>query len=616
MSALPKKARARSIPPILFLAGVPFIQQCAAPQSNQGTPTEQILDAARAGDTERVGKLLEADPELLSATDGDGMTALHHAVLGGHAELAEALLDRGAEIESVDTQNRTPLHHAANEGDPATVALLLARGANVTAREFRGRTPLFLATNWGRDLEVVERLIAAGADVNDRTPGGEEVLFSTLYYGRPEIVDALLAAGARLPEDDEYVLRAAYLAASNGFEGVFQLATEEGTARGLHWWENVPMHAAARGGSVPIGEALLALGLPVGEKNMYGITPLHIAAEQGRLAFVEFLVGNGASMEEPSVMGLTAVHFARENGHGSVAARLLALGATEAPPVFPELRGPWLGQPEPRGAPERFAVGIVSGHSFDSEHSPAAFSPDGTEVYWTQAFRGPISYSRLEGGRWTAPAPAPFLSEHGEGEPFFSPDGRRMYFLSMRPLAQGVEPGKENIWYVDRDGEGWSEAKPVDAAVNDFDHHWLFSVSEAGTLYFSSIREEGYGNRDLYRSRMVNGIHQPPENVGSVINSDGMEHTPFIAPDESYLIFASTGHGEHAGMFHFLISYRLPDGGWSPPEALDPITDPVNDPLCPIITHDGAFMFFIGSGDVWWTGADFIEEMRPASQDR
>jgi hypothetical protein len=482
------------------------------------------------------------------------------------------------------------------------------------AREFRGRTPLFLAVNWGGSRDVVDLLIAAGADVNDRTESGEEILFSTLFYGMPEIIEALLAAGARLPEDDPSLIRATYLSASNGFDGVFRMAAEEAGTRGLSWWDEVPMHAAARGGSVLIGEALLESGVAVDEKNIYGITPLHIAAEHGRLAFVDFLIRSGASLVETSVMGLTALHFALENGHRSVADRILALGAPDEAPVFPELRGPYLGQPEPGDEPVRFALGIVSGHGFNSEHSPAAFSPDGTEVYWTQAFRGPISYSRLEGGRWTAPRPAPFVSEHGDGEPIFSPDGQRLYFLSMRPLDPSGEPGKENIWYVERGGSGWSEPAPVDAVVNEFNHHWLFSLSGDGTLYFSSVREEGLGGRDIFRSRRVGGTHQPPENLGPVINTDGNEHTPFIAPDGSYLIFASTSHGTHEGMFHFLISFRGPGGGWSTPMALDHITAPVHDPLCPIITADGRFMFFIGSGDIWWTQAHFVEEMRVAGQ--
>jgi ankyrin repeat protein len=576
----------------------------------QSDSARWIMEAARAGDSARVVTLLEASPELLSVKDGDGMTPLHHAVVGGHTELARLLLDRGADVSATDAQGQTPLHLAAYGGDAASTALLLARGAEVMARALRGRTPLFMAVNWGKNLEVVRRLIAAGADVNDHPEGGEEILSSTLFYGKPEIIDALLAAGARLPDDDASLGRAAFLSASNGFDGVFRMATEKLEDRGIPWWRYVPMHAAARGGSVVIGQALLDRGVSVDTKNMYGITPLHIAAENGRLAFAEFLVRNGASLDETSVMGMTAFHFARENGHDSVATRLQALGALTAPAVIPELRGPWLGQREPGDSAVRFALGIVSDHDFDSEHSPAAFSPDGLEAYWTKKFRGPILFSRLEDGRWTAPRPAPFMSEYGDGEPIFSPDGRRLYFLSMRPLEPGAEPGKENIWYVEREGDRWSAPRPVDAVVNAFAHHWLFSISDSGTLYFSSVHEGGLGEHDIYRSRRVNGVYQPPENLGPVINSEAIEHTPFIAPDESYLIFASSGHGPHEGWFHFLISYREPDGGWSQPIALDRVTAPVNDPLCPLITADGKFMFFIGSGDIWWTRADFIQEVR------
>jgi len=594
---------------ILFAVGASLL----AVACSSGEPAQDdIIEASRSGDLESVQALVSADPALLDTRDADGMTPLHWAIFRERHQVAAFLLEQGADFEAVDAENRTPLHHAAFGGDPSSVELLLASGADVMALEFRGRSPLFLATNWGNDLNVVEQLIAAGGDVNHVTRSGESVLLSTLYYGRPEIVTALVEAGARFPENDEQLGLVVFLAASNGFEDVFDVAVEELESRGIEWSNRVPLHAVARGGSVAIGERVLAAGRVINEENHYGITPLQIAAENGRLAFTEFLIRNGADLESSSIMGMTALHFARENGHDSVAASLLAAGATDAPAVFPELRGPYMGQPEPAGdTAEVFALGIVSGHSFENEHSPTAFSPDGTEAYWTQAFRGPINVSRLENGLWTRPEPAPFLSEHGEGEPIFSPDGQRLYFLSMRPIEPGAEPGKENIWYLEREGTGWSEPSPVSRAVNDFEQHWLHSVSEEGTLYFSSIREDGFGGRDLYRSAMVDGEHQTPENLGPVVNTETNEHTPFIAPDESYLIFASSAHGLPEGHgFHLVISYRQEDGGWSEPRSLAHVTAPARDPLCPMVTANGRFMFFIGSGDVWWTRAEFIEEMR------
>ena len=112
--------------------------------------------------------------------------------------------------------------------------------------------------------------------------------------------------------------------------------------------------------------------------------------------------------------------------------------------------------------------------------------------------------------RVTAPRPAPFNSRWGDGEPNFSPDGKRLHFLSVRPLEPGGREDKENIWYVERAGAGWSAAKPVSGVVNAFDHHWLFSVASDGPLYLSSVREGGIGGREVYVSRCVGGIHRRP----------------------------------------------------------------------------------------------------------
>ena len=561
----------------------------------------------------RVTSLLTADSDLMGSRDGDGRTPLHHSVRGGHLVVTELLLEGGADVGARDAEERTPLHDAADAGDPDAARILLAHGSDVMAREFRGRTPLYLACNWGDNLEVVRILVEAGADVNDRTPTrGEEILFSTLFYGPQEIIDYLLDSGARLPDDERSIVRAVYISASNGRERVFGMAVDLAEDRGLDWWEDVSMHAAARGGSVSIASALLAMGGEPDGKNVYGVTPLHIAAEHGRLDFVDFLLDRGAQIEEPTRSGLAALHFAAENGHQEVVSRLIARGAARASRVFPELRGAYLGEPEPEGEPRRFALGIVSGHGYNSEHSPAVFSPDGAEVFWTEAFRGPMLGMRLESGLWSAPEPAPFNSEFGDGEPFFSPDGERLYFLSLRPLEHGGDSGKENIWYVERGDEGWTEPQPVSPVVNAFDHHWLVSVSAEGTLYFSSVREGGEGGGDIYRSRMVDGEHQQPENLGPVVNTAGSELTPYIAPDESYLIFASTGHPGAEGDFQFYLSYRNPDGTWLPPLSLAEEMGPISQPLWPSITPDGRFMFFIGEGDIWWMSAEFIERLRPA----
>lgn len=581
------------------------------------------MDGIRAASIRRASPLLRRASGIAlallytapAATSGQtpGAEAIRHAVAAGDSARVVALLDaHPALLESRDPTGWTPLQEAAYRGNAAMVRLLLSRGAHVEARENGGRTALIWATGWGDDLETARLLLDAGADVNVSTPMGESVLMSTLMFGSEQMVDLLLDRGARLPTAPSQVGKAIYLSASNGLDRPFGLAVAEAERQGMPWRQIVSLHQVARGGSLAIAKRLMEGGADVNATEIHGSTPLQIAAENGHVELVEWLVRNGASLDAATPSGMRALDLARAAGHDDVADRLLALGASSAPRVFPELRGPYLGQAEPTDGPAMFAPGIVSLNLYYNEHSPVVVSPDGTEMYWGLPYREPIMRSRLVDGRWSAPEPAPFNSSYTDGEAIFSPDGQRIYFLSTRPLTPGGDTDTEHVWFVDREGHEWSEPHPASAAVNAFSHHWLISVTRDGTLYFSASAEGGFGDKDIYRAPMVDGVHQTPENVGPVINTAGTDHTPFIAPDESYLIFASRGHAPADGRFHLYISYRDPDGGWLPPQILDSVTRSLFEPLCPAVTPDGRFMFFVASGDIWWVKADFIEAMRPA----
>jgi len=50
------------------------------------------------------------------------------AACGGHVELANLLIERGANLEEVNDEGYTPLMEAAREGHEEMVALLLAHG--------------------------------------------------------------------------------------------------------------------------------------------------------------------------------------------------------------------------------------------------------------------------------------------------------------------------------------------------------------------------------------------------------------------------------------------------------------------------------------------------------
>jgi len=219
---------------------------------------------------------------------------------------------------------------------------------------------------------------------------------------------------------------------------------------------------------------------------------------------------------------------------------------------------------------------------------------------------GGILMSERKNGRWTAPRFTSFTGDEEGDVPFFSSDGKRVYFMSMMATPDNPKSERERIWYVDRTEEGWSDPKLVDAAVNDYPHHWQISVDADHTIYFSSGVPEGYGEGDIYRSKLVDGKWQKPQNLGPPVNTDKEEAMPFIAPDGSYLLFSRT--------YDLYISYRKEDGGWTEPVNLGkPINSPGID-ICPMVTPDGKYMFFLsqrgGESHIWWVDAGFIKKLK------
>jgi Tol biopolymer transport system component len=226
---------------------------------------------------------------------------------------------------------------------------------------------------------------------------------------------------------------------------------------------------------------------------------------------------------------------------------------------------------------------------------------------------GGIWWMKRVNNRWNPPEPASFSINSGgnDGEPFFSPDGKRIYFNSNRPDPRQKSQGKENIWYVERTAKGWSDPSPVDQVINQMNMHWQFSVDKNGNIYFASDNAGGFGMQDIYCSKLVQGKYQIPENLGNKINTDKGDMTPFVSPDGNYLIFSSG--------LELYISFKDRNGDWI--KALN-LGSPLNTgfELCPIVTPDGKFIIFLsgreGESHPFWVSAKIIEEMRPKGAER
>jgi hypothetical protein len=278
--------------------------------------------------------------------------------------------------------------------------------------------------------------------------------------------------------------------------------------------------------------------------------------------------------------------------------------------------GPYFGQAPPGDTPAVFAPGVISKE--DRFEQFLLFSPDGLELTFgvTNSDWSEFSlYSmKMEKGRWSVPVAAPFLGSDPSGLTSCRSFGMRTaLFTAARPSYPPAD-----IWISKRDDAGWSKPTKLGPPISSGADEFEVAISRKGTLYFSSTREGGQGDIDIYRSRLVDGEYPTVENLGPPINTSSGDDLPYIAPDESYLIFASDRPG---GLGHrdLYISFQA-DGAWTEARNLGaPINSEYWD-IYPSVSMDGEYLFFTRrkswqsteDSDIYWVSAGFIEQLKKA----
>jgi hypothetical protein len=289
---------------------------------------------------------------------------------------------------------------------------------------------------------------------------------------------------------------------------------------------------------------------------------------------------------------------------------------------FTDLYGEYLGQTPPGDTPVVFARGIISTEYLS--HSSPTFSPDCNEVYWwlnrPPKIRGenwlpPMMMTmRRVGDNWITPEAVSYI-----GAPFFSPDGKRLYFDSSQPITGGKNNG---FCYIEKVENSWSEPKCVDliARFPELQSIRNTIITRSGTLYFMAYLEGPMNNSGIYRSELINGVYAKPEPLSSNINMVGgiLNWTPFVAPDESYLLFSSNRCNPESDAGDIYMCYRRPDGSWTDPVSLGEQVNSNQQERFPSVSPDGKWLFFTrlvkeNDHDVFWVSASIIDRLREKS---
>ncbi|MBC7937143.1 MAG: PD40 domain-containing protein [Rhizobacter sp.] len=262
--------------------------------------------------------------------------------------------------------------------------------------------------------------------------------------------------------------------------------------------------------------------------------------------------------------------------------------------------------PVPGAEAIRFLPGNVSSDSIDFG---SAFSPNGGSFYFSRSEnkRLQIYLSIFEKGKWSQAVPAAFNDPaYSQADPAFSPDGK-LYFISNCPVAEGDTSLDYNIWFVSPlPGGSWTE-KQTATKLNSDSNEFYISFAKNGELYFSSSREGGFGEEDIYSSKLIKDGFTPPQNLGPMVNSNKSEYDPGISPEGNLLLFASANRPGGFGGADLYFTTRKNKKEWSSPLNLGKQINSRTREYCPYFTPDGKFFFFSGEADVKWISRNFLK---------
>jgi len=282
---------------------------------------------------------------------------------------------------------------------------------------------------------------------------------------------------------------------------------------------------------------------------------------------------------------------------------------------FTDLYGDYFGQTPPGDTPVVFAPGIISKNTL--EHSAAIFSPDGNSVYWVsrenQESRLNIWCMSRINNRWTKPGIFnPLGDSTHHFDPFLTADGERLYFGADNN-------GNNDIWFVEKQGVNWGNPQRLKSSINTSDGQCQVSLTSDGTLYYLDHRTiNNNWTCDILKSRFKNGEYLSPDTLPESINSEtSMDWTPFIATDDSYLLFSSQSGQNYGDLY---ISFHdIKTDKWSEPINLGEQINTLTQETFPAISPDGKYLFFTrwtneeNDMDIYWVSSEFLDRLREKS---
>jgi hypothetical protein len=259
-----------------------------------------------------------------------------------------------------------------------------------------------------------------------------------------------------------------------------------------------------------------------------------------------------------------------------------------------QLQGPYLGQTPPGAEPKVFAPGLVSTERYTYG---GTFTPDMNSFYFLRdsgADNGVefVVFKNI-GDKWQES-----VVSKPVGQPMISPNGKMMH-LGRR--------------YKDWTPDGWSDVKQLGESFEVY-RIMRMTSSLSGTYVFDEVGSED-GDGTIRYSRFIDGKRQEPQAFSEVINAGTFNAHPYIAPDESYLLWDSRREKGFGGA-DIYVSFKQYDDTWGDAINLGPTINTEGWDAAASVTPDGKYIIFhrlneAGNANIFWVDASIIEALRP-----
>ena len=237
---------------------------------------------------------------------------------------------------------------------------------------------------------------------------------------------------------------------------------------------------------------------------------------------------------------------------------------------------------------ELFAPSVISS---ENPEFGATLTPDGRTFFFNRTTPDRrlmyLMVAQKQGKLWQSPTIASFTdTTYREIDPFVSPDGKRLFFSSRRPIT-GMKDRGFDVWVCEKKGKNWQNPTPLNDDINTVDDEVFVSTSENGNLYFARFVNN---KSKLFCAKWVNEAYQKAEMLQLQTDTASISN-PAISPDESMLVFASRELDKLVEPDLYLCR-REANGQWSKPKKLNAPINSSEADFAPYFSPDGKFFYW------------------------